>query len=116
MSSPRPNEKKLRLVSFVTHATRGLMRDQKTRRKVMFVTVLIAVLMLFCGATVLAPLLDPRERPGWFIFYWLVCAWMTVTVVLLAIFDLLLVRMAERAAQRELTQKLREPPLPNDGD
>ena len=116
MSLPRPNEKKLRLISFVTHATRGLVRDQNTRRKAMFVTVLVAVVMLFCGSTFLAPMLDPHERPGWFIFYWLVCAWVTMTVVLLAIFDLLLVRVAERAAKRKLAQKLTQPPSPNDAD
>ena len=52
--------------------------------------------MLFCGATFLAPVLDPKTRPGWFIFYWLACAWVTVTAVLLAIFDLLLVRAQAR--------------------
>src|SRR5450432_4658849 len=95
--SPPPNEKKLRFASFAIHAARGLVRDQKMRRTAMFWTVIAALLMLFCGATFLAPVLDPHLRPGWFIFYWLACAWITVTAVLLAIFDLLLVRIQARA-------------------
>src|SRR5262249_82020 len=66
-----PKQRNLRIVSFATHATRGLLRDQTMRRKTMFWTVILALVMLFCGATVLAPVLDPKTRPGWFIFYWL---------------------------------------------
>jgi len=73
------------------------------RRKAMFCTVIVAVVMLFCGATFLAPLLDPKTRPGWFILYWLACAWVTVTVVLLAIFDLLLMRVQVRDDGRGFT-------------
>jgi len=104
-----PNEKKLRFASFVIHATRGLVRDQNTRRKTMFVIVLVAVVMLFLGATFLAPALDPHHRPGWFIFYWFVCAWWTVLAVLLAVFDLLLVRARGRAARRGLRQEFSQP-------
>ena len=83
------------------------------RRKVMFWSVLLALLMLFCGATFLAPVLDPREHAGWFVLYWLACAWVTITVVLLAIFDLLMVRAAARAERRALGRKLSEPASPD---
>ncbi|HEY3602085.1 MAG TPA: hypothetical protein VGK72_09025 [Chthoniobacterales bacterium] len=106
----------LQIASFAIHAARGLVRDQTMRRKAMFWTVMVAVVMLFCGATFLAPLLDSRGHPGWFIFYWLLCAWVTITVVLLAIFDLLMVRGAARAQRRELGKKLAETDSPNDGD
>ena len=112
---PRP-PRNLRIVSFATHAARGLVRDQTMRRKAMFWTVMVAVVMLFCGATFLAPALDSREHPGWFIFYWLLCAWVTITVVLLAIFDLLMVRVAARARRRALARKLAETDLPDDRD
>ncbi len=107
--SGSPNEKKLRLVSFALHSARGLVRDQTIRRKTMFVIVIAALVMLFCGATFLAPLLDPHARPGWFIFYWLVCAWITATAALLAVFDLLLVRAKERAGRCTLARKLATP-------
>jgi protein-S-isoprenylcysteine O-methyltransferase Ste14 len=75
---------------------------------------MLAVLMLFCGATFLASWLDPKVRPGWFLVYWLACAWVTVTVVLLAIFDLLVVRTRARSERRDLARKLRETNSPND--
>jgi protein-S-isoprenylcysteine O-methyltransferase Ste14 len=101
-----PKQRNLRIASFATHATRGILRDEQTRRKVMFGTIFMAVVMLFCGATFLAPVLDPRIRLGWFVVYWLVCAWITVTAVLLAIFDLLLARAQGRTAGRALAKKL----------
>ena len=114
MDSPSPNDKQLRLASFAGHAARGLMRDQTMRRKAMFWTVILAVGMLFCGATFLTPFLDPRLHPGWFICYWLACAWLTITVVLLAIYDLLMLRAQRRAKRRKLAQKLAEKNSPND--
>ncbi len=106
MEPSPPNEKKLRLISFAAHAARGLARDQNSRRKAMFGMVVVACVMLFCGSTFLAPVLDPHRRPVWFIFYWAACAWLTVTAVLLALFDLLLVRTQGRAARRALAEKL----------
>ena len=112
-----PSEKRgLRIFSFSTHAARGLVRDQTMRRKAMFWTMLLAVIMLFCGATFLAPLLEAHLHPGRFILYWLACAWVTITAVLLAIFDLLLVRAQARTERRELAHKLTEADSPNDED
>jgi len=111
-----PKQRSLRIASFARHATRGLVRDQTMRRKAMFCTVIVAVVMLFCGATFLAPLLDPKTRPGWFILYWLACAWVTVTVVLLAIFDLLLMRVQVRDEKRALDRKVAETPQSNEAD
>ena len=103
-----PNERKLRIASFATHAARGLLRDRQRRRQVMFWTVIVAVVMLFLGATFLAPMLDPHLRPGWFILYWLACAWITVTAVLLALFDLLQVRLQTREEKRRLAREAAE--------
>ena len=113
-NSTPPNEKKLRFASFAMHAARGLVRDQNARRKTMFILTIAALLLLFAGSTFLAQLLDPHLRPGWFIFYWLVCAWITITVALLAVFDLLLVRAQGRAEKRSLAQKISTPPDAND--
>ena len=105
---PPPNERNLRIVSFAAQAARGLVRDQTMRRKAMFWTVIVAVVMLFVGWTFLAPWLDPKIRPGWFIFYWLACAWVTVTAVLLAFFDLLMVRVVAREEKRRLAREVAE--------
>ncbi len=85
------------------------------RRKAMFWSALVALLMLFCGATFLAPVLDPREHAARFVLYWLACAWITITIVLLAIFDLLMVRAQGRAQRRALGRKLTETESPEDG-
>jgi len=39
-----PEEKELQRVSFIVHATRGVLRDQKTRRKAMALLLALAVL------------------------------------------------------------------------
>jgi RsiW-degrading membrane proteinase PrsW (M82 family) len=99
-----PPEKTLRTVSFVTHATRGLIRDQTMRRKTMFVLLVIALVLLFSGSTFLAPTITPREHPIWFILFWFVCGWLTLTAMLLAFFDLLMVRLQARKTQRMLRE------------
>jgi hypothetical protein len=74
-----PPEKDLKTVSFVVHATRGVIRDQTTRRKAMFFLLLMAMLLLFFGTTFLQTFLVPKEHPFWFTLYWVVCGWLTFT-------------------------------------
>ena len=102
MSAP---EKKLRKVSFAAHATRGIIRDQSMRRKTMAAVIAVAVLMLIGGSTVLQETLNPREHAVRFILFWLVCAWFTITALLLALFDALMVRAQARAARKELHEQ-----------
>ena len=97
---------RLRIVSFAIHSARGVIRDQSTRRWVMFITLVIAMLMLFFGTTFLQTLLSPREHPGWFILFWVACAWLTLTAFLLALFDLLMMRAQDRTARKIFREKL----------
>ena len=108
-----PPEKTLRSVSFAVHATRGVIRDQTARRKTMFVLLVVALVLLFAGSTLLRSILNPRAHPVWFIFYWLVCGLLTVTAMLLALFDLLVVRAQARKAERLLRPELREAQNPD---
>ncbi len=101
MDTPPPANK-LRPVGFVAHATRGLLRDRGTRRKTIAGLVVLALLMVVLGATVLKGALDPMEHIGWFSIYWLVCGWLTITVMLMAVLDLLIVRSEARAERRRL--------------
>jgi biotin transporter BioY len=104
---PTPTEEKeLESVSFIVHATRGVIRDQRTRRKAMAVLLAIAVLMLLAGFTVLQSFMNPREHPWFVIIFWIACVWLTFTATLLAIFDLLIIRLEARRAQRALREKL----------
>jgi uncharacterized membrane protein len=105
METP-PKEKNLETVSFVVHATRGVIRDQRTRRKAMVVLLALAVLMLLAGFTVFQSALNPRDHPWFVILFWIVCVWFTFTALLLALFDLLIVRWETRRAQRALREKL----------
>jgi hypothetical protein len=98
------------MVPFTIHATRGLLRDQRSRRKAMAVSVIIALVLLIAGLTIFRPWLDPHEHPWRFILYWLACAWETVLVLLLALFDLLLVRAQARAAEKAFREQVSKPP------
>ena len=70
----------------------------------MFFVMFGALLMLFFGATFLDKWL--REHPVIFAFYWLACAWATLTSVLLALYDLLAIRAGVRRAQRKLASEI----------
>ena len=101
-----PEEKRLQTTSFVVHATRGVIRDQKTRRKAMVLLLALAVLMLLAGFTVFQSALNPREHPWFVVLFWVACIWLTFTAMLLAFFDLLIIRLEARRVQRALREKL----------
>src|SRR5213596_1376773 len=105
-----PQDKELQATSFIVHATRGVIRDRNIRRKAMAALLGLAVLLLLSGLTFLAPALNPHEHPWLVIFFWVVCVWLTFTASLLALFDLLLLRLEARRAQRELRQKFKTDP------
>ena len=105
-----PPPKRFWMVPFTIHATRGLLRDQHTRRKTMAVSLVIAVALLVAGLTLFRSWLDPHEHPWRFVLYWLACAWATVLVFLLALLDLLLVRAQARAARKALQQQIPRSP------
>ncbi|PYM03040.1 MAG: hypothetical protein DMF19_00860 [Verrucomicrobia bacterium] len=106
MQSMADEPARLRIVSFAIHSARGVIRDQSMRRRVMFIALVVAMLMLFFGTTFLQPLLSPREHPGWFLLFWLACAWLTLTALLLALFDLLMLRTQDRTTRKSLREKL----------
>lgn len=101
-----PDEKRLRTTSFVVHATRGVIRDQNTRRKAMLVLLMLALLLLISGFTFLQPALNPQEHPWRVILFWIVCIWLAFTAMLLAFFDLLVLRLEARRTERALREKL----------
>jgi hypothetical protein len=84
--------------------TRGLIYNQHLRRLTMFYSLLGALLMFFVGDMFLEGWL--RERLQRFAVYWLICAWLTVLAALLAIFDLLMLRLQHRLERRLLREKM----------
>jgi hypothetical protein len=82
---------------------KGIIRDQNTRRHTMFFVVLTALLMVFSGSTFLNGLLI--AHPIVLVVFWGVCAWLTFLAILLALYDLLVVRAHARALRRELLKE-----------
>ena len=101
----RPPKKGFWMVPFTVQVTRGLLRDERSRRKTMGFSLLVAVGMVVAGLTVLRPWLNPTEHRWRFLFFWFVCAWETLIVLLLAFLDLLLIRSQARAARRALREQ-----------
>jgi len=85
--------------------TRGILLDPRTRRWAMFVLLLAAMVMLFAGWTFLA---GSIPMPWGFVAYWGTCAWLTLTAMLLALWDLLLLRAAARRERRKLERQILE--------
>ena len=101
-----PPEKRLEVAPFTIHATRGLLREQKSRRVLMVISVVVAFILLVTGLTIFRSWLDPHEHPWRFIIFWLACAWETVLAILLALFDVLLMRAQKRAARKALREQI----------
>lgn len=84
--------------------TRGILRSTEVRRWIMFGVVLAALAMVFLGSTFLEEVL--RQRPLLFVSYWLVCGWLTLLTILLALYDLLIMRAAGKATRAKLRRDM----------
>ena len=91
---------------FVIQVSKGLIRDQRARRTLMFYSVLVALVLLFAGSTFLWSLL--REHPFIFLIYWVGCAWVALLAVLLALYDMVKVRGEARRERRRIERELLE--------
>lgn len=80
------------------------------RRGAMFVILLSAIVLLFLGATFFDEYLS--EHLSVFLLYWGACGWLTVTAILLSIYDLLSLRAKARReeanARKEILGKTSE--------
>jgi hypothetical protein len=95
----------LRLTLFIVQATHGLVRVRKTRRSLMFTLIVCAIVLVFAGSTFLQSPLNPRQHPLGFLLFWIVCGWLTLITLLLGIFDLLMVKLEARKAERRLREE-----------
>lgn len=110
-------EKNLKVAGFSLQVTRGVLRDRGSRRMVMAGAVAVALGMMVLGSTFLDSTLDPHTHPARFILYWLACAWVTITALLLALLDLLMVRKDARALRENLERQFDadQTAVPRDG-
>ncbi|HEX8312787.1 MAG TPA: hypothetical protein VF614_15805 [Chthoniobacteraceae bacterium] len=95
---------------FILLVSKGLIRDQRARRLIMFYGVIAALVLLFAGSTLLDQWL--REHVMLFLIYWGACAWLTILLMGLAVLDLLFVRSAARRERQRLQAEYlrRNPP------
>jgi hypothetical protein len=112
----QPPKKSFWMVPFTIQVTRGLLRDERSRRRTMGISLLVAVALLVAGLTFLRPWLNPHEHPWRFVFFWFACAWETLLVLLLALLDLLLVRAQARATRQALQQQFSKSAEPDSPD
>lgn len=97
------------MVPLTVQITRGLLRDDHMRRRIMGLSLLVAIGMVAAGLTVLREWLNPHEHPWRFISFWFICAWETVLMLLLALLDLLLIRSKARIARKGLEKRFSDP-------
>lgn len=93
-----------RFLQFSVAIAVGIARDQTMRRRAMFVLTLTALGMVFVGCVILWNVFV--EHPIFFALYWLACGWITICVMLIAIYDLLQVIRAGREARREARKRI----------
>jgi hypothetical protein len=78
-----------------------LPRWQIALRVVGAILLFVCALMVILGSTVLAPQLQGPK----FLFYWTSCALLTCAAIIIALWDMLLVRRASKRTHRELFHK-----------
>ncbi len=70
----------------------------------MFYNVLVLLLLCFAGSTFLWSWL--REHPLFFAGYWALCAWLTLLAILLALYDMAMVRLEAKRERRRLAEEI----------
>jgi hypothetical protein len=85
---------------------RTILRDIKLRRQWLGGLTALLVGSFFLGAVPAAGWLE--QHPWIFLCFWLAIAWLLLTVILLALLDLLLVQAAGRAAEKKLARDLQQ--------
>jgi len=93
--------------SFIILITKGILRDREMRRNVLFGIVMADLALLGAGSTLLDEWLG--AHPLLFLLYWGTCLWLTLTAMLLALYDLLLVRAEARRERQRLKARILKP-------
>lgn len=95
-------------LNFVLSVTRGIIRDQQLRRKVLGGVLGTALAMVLIGACLIDRWLSGHILL--FLLYWGACAWFTVLALLMALFEILMVKAASRADLKRAQRECRPPP------
>jgi peptidoglycan/LPS O-acetylase OafA/YrhL len=95
------------MLKMILLMTRGILINPRSRRSAMFMLLLAALAMVFAGATFLA---GSIATPWTFIVYWGICGWLTFAALLLALWDMLMIRVEARRTRRELERRMKGHP------
>ena len=90
---------------WIRRLARFLVMHQAARRSTMFYLLAAALAFVLVGGILFPDWL--RARPILFLSFWLTCASLTLIALILACFDLILVRVASRVARRALREQYR---------
>ena len=74
----------------------------------MTLLLVVALAMVATGLFGPGSWLEPREHPTRFIFFWVSCGWITLTALLLALLDVLLLRTEARRRRKRLGDEISE--------
>ena len=86
--------------SFILLISKGILRDRTQRRTVMFWIVAATLAQLAAGVFVLDAWL--LANPVIFLLYWGACFWLTITSLLLALYDMLALRVESRRERERI--------------
>lgn len=86
--------------SFVILICKGILRDRTMRRQALAYIISAALVLLGLGVAVLDGWL--AQHVLLFLLYWAACLWLTLTSMLLALYDMLAVRAELQKERREL--------------
>ncbi len=92
------------LLALILSITRGIIVDQRARRNVLFYVVMGALAMLVVGTVGIGEWL--LARPVLFILFWAACLWLTLLSVVMALFDMLMIRRDAREERKRLRKEI----------
>ena len=101
---PGPHPRAQRPLGRVLRYTRGLILNQHLRRLTMFYVIIAAMIMAFAGEIFLGGWL--HHNPWRFLGYYVACAGLTVVAALLAIYDILMIRLQHRFIRKRLRSEI----------
>lgn len=104
--SPQRPQRGGDLVALTVAICLGIIREQRVRRSVLFVVMISIMLMLFGGVVVFDQWL--AKHPIVFLLYWGACLWLTGLSILMALYDMLMVRKAGALSRRRLAEDMAE--------
>lgn len=86
--------------------SRALLRDKQVRRRIMFHSSIVTMVLVFSGAFLLSSVL--QESLPLFVGYWALCFGCALFMLLMALYDLLAVRAQHQSEMRALRQRMQD--------